>query len=48
MTQPFDYLTGKDQVSVGVVAVNFNHSCPESSDSVYPLAIAALYTPPEV
>ena len=32
-------LIGKDQVSVGVVAVNFSHSSSESSGSVYPLAI---------
>ena len=33
------YVTGKDQVSVGVVAVNFEHASSESSSSVYPLAI---------
>lgn len=31
---------GKDQVSVGVVAVNLDHASSESSNSVYPLAIA--------
>ena len=32
--------TGKDQVSIGVVAVNLDHASSESCNSVYPLAIA--------
>ncbi|KAK3712977.1 hypothetical protein QZH41_008926 [Actinostola sp. cb2023] len=33
-------LAGKDQVSVGVVPVDYKHISSESAGSVYPLAIA--------
>lgn len=31
---------GKDQVSVGIVPVDYNFQTSESAESVYPLAIA--------
>ena len=39
MLSLFTYQSGKDQVSVGVVAVEVDYNSSESCSSVYPFAI---------
>ena len=36
----FYYITGKDQVAVGIVPLDAKHRSSQSAKSVYPLAIA--------